>query len=77
MTRQLSLRPIDVRVVRHLAAGKGSWQYATEAELLGISPSTLHKSVARLKAARLLGAGLRPRLAALAEFERYAVPYAF
>lgn len=77
MTRQPSLRPVDVVVALHLAL-RPEDGFENVAETLGIGLGSGHRSVNRLTAARLVlphRRAVSPR--PLLDFIVYGVPYAF
>ena len=77
MSAQIALRPMDVPVALQLA-DSGSQTYEQIGDMLGISQSTAHDSVRRLRVAGLVRAEhlLANRLA-LMEFLEHGVRYAF
>jgi DNA-binding Lrp family transcriptional regulator len=77
MPAQLALRPMDVPVALQLVDSADS-TYEQIGGMLGISQSTAHDSVRRLRAAGLVQAErLRPNRLALLEFLEHGVRYAF
>lgn len=79
----MSLKPQDLMVALKLASPGGqALSYGELAQALSMSVSEVHAAVKRGRHAGLLGAGedggdRRPRIAALLEFIRHGVPYAF
>lgn len=71
------LRPVDVAVALALSGHHGD-TYAILSKRLGLSPSVVHGSVGRLRAAGLLLPGSRePNRTALLAFLEHGVRYAF
>ena len=75
--KQLALTPTDLRVTLRLARAAPGWKYADLAAEIGVSPSTLHKSINRATRCGLLDRERRVRRAALNEFCRHGARYAF
>ncbi len=75
-TRQIALRPIDLRVALQLLQEPPGWEYAELAARMGIASSTLHKAVQRAGRCGLLH-GRRAIRSAIAECLRYGARYAF
>ncbi|HEY4129456.1 MAG TPA: hypothetical protein VGM50_02510 [Gemmatimonadaceae bacterium] len=77
MPTQLALRPLDVPVALQLA-DPSDLTYEQVGAMLGISQSTAHDSVRRLRAAGLVQAEqLKANRLALLEFLEHGVRYAF
>lgn len=74
--RQEVLRPVDVAVALALARQPGQG-YEPLAESLGISLSTAHQAVQRLRGAGLVGEDRQIHRRALVEFLIHGVRYAF
>lgn len=74
--RQEVLRPVDVAVALVLVRSPGQG-YEPLSEILGISLSTAHQAVQRLKAAGLVGENRHAHKKALAEFLSHGIRYAF
>lgn len=78
--RQWALKPQDLAVALKLAVLQDRLPYATLAEQLRLSNFETHAAATRLVAARLAvdgDAGVRPIMAALANFVVYGAPYAY
>lgn len=75
--RQQTLRPLDIVVALRLAMVPDD-RYESLAEAIGVSLSTAHQAVRRLKSAGLLRPGNRtPNRKALVEFLSHGLRYAF
>lgn len=74
--KQPHLRPHDVSVLLQISLA-GGWTYRELAESVGLSVGEVHNSVARLRGARLAGAGFPINRLGAFEFLLHGVPYSF
>jgi len=66
---------IDTKVLVRLVADPEPWTFRSLGEALGMDPAAVHRSVARLKEARLLDGDRRVNRSAAEEFLIHAVAY--